>query len=61
MKFKSYLIEDRRMEQAKKSIAKRVKVDPKYLEFIGKDVSGYYFNITDKKHREYKSTKFERI
>lgn len=60
MRFKLYLIEDRRVEQAKKKIAKRIKVDPKYLHYIGDDDSGYYFNVTDKKHKEYKSTKFER-
>ena len=58
MRFKKYLIEDRKVEQAKKKISQRVKVDPKYLKYIGDDEFGYYFNIMDKKHREYGSTKF---
>jgi len=61
MRLKQYLVEDKQMEQAKQKIAKRLKVDPKYLDFIGKDNMGYYFNITDRKHKDYKSTKFERI
>ena len=61
MRLNRYLVEDRKLDQAKKNIAKRLKVDPKYLEFIGKDDYGYYFNITDRKHKDYKSTKFEKI
>lgn len=61
MKFKLYLIEDRKLEQAKKIIAKRENVDPKYLKFIGHDRYGYWFNITDPKHPEYKSTKLGQI
>jgi len=61
MRLIRYLVEDRKLEQAKKKISKRLKVDPKYLEFIGKDDYGYYFNITDRKHKDYQSTKFERI
>jgi len=63
MRFQNYIneIEDKRMEQYKKKIAKRLKVDPKYLDFIGKDTMGYYFNVLDRKHKDYKSTKFERI
>ena len=48
MRFNQYLIEDRRIEQARKKLAKRVNVDPKYLDYIGDDEYGYYFNITDK-------------
>jgi hypothetical protein len=43
---------------AKKSISKRIKVDPDDLDYIGKDKMGlYYFNVTDKRHPEYQSTK----
>jgi hypothetical protein len=61
MRLKQYLVEDRKQEQAKKKIAKRLKVDTKFLEFVGKDGFGYYFNVTDRKHKDFQSTKFERI
>jgi hypothetical protein len=61
MRLIRYLVEDRKLEKAKKKISKRLKVDPEYLKFIGKDDYGYYFNVTDKKHKDYQSTKFERI
>lgn len=61
MRLKQYLIEDKHMEKAKQKLAKRLNVDPKYLDFIGKDNMGYYFNVIDRKHKDYKSTKFERI
>ena len=60
MRFKKYLIEDKDKERARKKIAKRIKVDPTKLIFIGQDEYGYYFNVMDRKHPEYKSTKFER-
>jgi hypothetical protein len=60
MKFKRYLIEDRNVEKAKKRISKRIKINPKYLDYIGDDEFGYYFNVMDKKHKDYQSTKFEK-
>jgi hypothetical protein len=61
MRLKQYLIEDKHMEQAKQKLAKRLNVDPKYLNYIDKDNFGYYFNVTDRKHKDYKSTKLEKI
>lgn len=60
MRFEEYLIEDKKVEQAKMKLAKQLNVDSKYLDYIGDDKFGYYFNITDSKHKEYKSTKFVR-
>jgi hypothetical protein len=55
---------DQNIEIAKAAIAKRSNVDPKYLKYIGmadykKLGKAYNFNITDPKHKEYKSTKQE--
>jgi hypothetical protein len=58
MRFQEYLIENKKIEQTKMKLAKQLDVDSKYLDYIGDDKFGYYFNITDPKHKEYKSTKF---
>lgn len=58
MRFKQYLIEDRKVDQARRKLAKHLKVDPEYLHYIGDDEVGYYFNVTDKTHKDYESTKF---
>ena len=39
-------------------LAKQLNVKVKDLEFIGKDASGYYYNVLDKKSKHYKSTRF---
>lgn len=66
MRFKEYVEMDEaklgvlqfNISTARKSISKRIKVDPDDLEYIGKDKIGmYYFNVTDKKHPDYRSTK----
>ncbi len=66
MRFKEYTEMDEaklgvlqfNISAARKSISKRIKVDPDDLEYIGKDKMGmYYFNVTDKRHPEYQSTK----
>ena len=66
MRFKEYTEMDEaklgvlqfNISTARKSISKRIKVDPDDLEYIGKDKMGmYYFNVTDKRHPEYQSTK----
>lgn len=68
MRLNKYLKEatDKNIEITRKIIAKRIKVDPKYLKFIGmadyKDMGkGYNFNVTDKKHKQYKSTTQELV
>ena len=59
MRLKQYLVEDREKdrEKAKKHLALQIKVDPEHLDFIGDDKYGYYFNIKDKKHKDFGSTK----
>lgn len=66
MRFKEYTEMDEaklgvlqfNISTARKSISKRIKVDPDDLDYIGKDKMGmYYFNVTDKRHPEYQSTK----
>lgn len=67
MKLKEFLFEeDKNIEIARKALSKKHKVDPKYLSYIGMEDyeymgKGYNFNITDPKHKEYKSTKMELI
>lgn len=46
MRFKQYLIEDRKVERARRKLSD--------------DEMGYYFNVTDKTHKDYESTKFVR-
>ena len=38
-------------------LAKELGLKPKHLEFVDKDNYGYYFNVTDRKHKLYKSTR----
>ena len=57
---------DKYIEIAQAAIAKRNNVDPKYLKYIGmadykKMGKAYNFNITDPRHKDYKSTKQELI
>lgn len=39
-------------------LAKELKISPKHLAFLDKDKNGYYFNVTDKKHKHFGSTRF---
>ena len=66
LRLQEFLKEDKNIEITRNIIAKRSKVDPKYLKFIGMEDykhlgKGYNFNITDPKHKQYKSTKQELI
>lgn len=62
----AYKASPKEIKAAAKSIAKRKSVKEKYLEFIGAEDYGdmgklFYFNVTDKKHKDYKSTLAEKI
>lgn len=67
MRLKQYLTEKyKNIEKTKIIISKKYNVNPKFLEFIGSEKYGskgigYYFNIMDPKHGDYKSTKMEFI
>jgi mannose-6-phosphate isomerase-like protein (cupin superfamily) len=54
---------DDNIQYAREKLAKRIKCRPQDLEYIGKEKYasgiGYHFNVIDKRHREYKSTKME--
>ena len=53
-------IDKDKMFQVRDRLAKREKVRPVDLDFIGMEKysgkEGYYFNIMDKKHKKYQST-----
>jgi hypothetical protein len=57
MRLKQYIVEDSKVDTARLKLSKQLKVKPEYLEYIDKDSYGYYFNVTDRKHKDYKSTK----
>ena len=68
-KFETYLIENKETDEiknARKNLAKKHKIDPKFLEFafiwdlkkFGKTIN---FNVIDPKHIKYKSTVAEKI
>jgi hypothetical protein len=71
MRFNKYLTEaykasPEEIKKAAKAAAKRKTVKEKHLQFIGAEDYGdlgrlFYFNITDKKHKDYKSTIGEKI
>lgn len=59
----SVKVDQNKVMTARKKVALRTKVRPQDLEFIGMETyaqgEGYYFNIMDKSHKNYKSTIME--
>lgn len=60
MRLEQYILQDN-MKLARKRLSVKLKIDPKYLEYVDKDKHGYYFNVTDRKHKDYKSTKLQKV
>lgn len=52
-----------KVKKARENLAKKIKANPEDLEFIGKEEygegTGYYFNVINPRHKDYKSTKME--
>ena len=65
MRFKEFIDNEDSVQMARERLAARIKARPQDLEYVGMEryagKKGYYFNVIDKRHRDYKSTKMELI
>ena len=62
---KKYIARPNQIKKAARDIAKRIKVDVKYLDYVGTEDYEHmgimlYFNVTDHKHEKYRSTVVQR-